>query len=149
VVAEENLGLLHDPAIPVFDALRDPGAIPPAVRAALTDPTPLTVVKANMRSTVHRPQHADVVATRIFDAGGRVTGGRIFLGLFAATPTTATRAPSRCCAARWTASWKWPGSRPTAMTAARCATSSTPGRATSCSRPRNPSSWKARAARWT
>ena len=85
VAAEENLGLLADPAIPVFDALRDLTAVPPAVRAALADPTPVAVAKANMRSTVHRPQHADVVATRIYDAAGRVVGGRIFLGLFAAS----------------------------------------------------------------
>ena len=84
VVAEENLGLLRNPAIAVFDALRDLAAVPAAVRAALADPTPVTVAKANMRSTVHRPQHADVVATRLFDAAGRVVGGRLFLGLFAA-----------------------------------------------------------------
>ncbi len=80
----ENLGLLSDPSVPVFDVLRDLSALPPAVRAALADPTPLTVAKANMRATVHRPQHADAIATRIFDAQGRVVGGRIFLGLFAA-----------------------------------------------------------------
>jgi glutamate dehydrogenase len=84
VVAEENLGLLADPALPVFDALRDLSAIPPAVRGTLSNRTPVTVAKANMRATVHRPQHADVVATRIFDAEGRVVGGRLFLGLFAA-----------------------------------------------------------------
>ncbi len=84
IVPEENLGLLRDPAVPVFDALRDLSAIPAAVRATLTLPTPVAVAKANMRSTVHRPQHADVVATRIFDATGRVVGGRLFLGLFAA-----------------------------------------------------------------
>ena len=84
VAAEENLGLLGDPALPVFDALRDLSAIPQAVRSALSNPTPVTVAKANMRATVHRPQHADVVATRIFDTDGRVVGGRLFLGLFAA-----------------------------------------------------------------
>ncbi|MEO3475595.1 NAD-glutamate dehydrogenase domain-containing protein [Roseomonas sp. CAU 1739] len=84
IVPEENLGLLRDPAVPVFDALRDLSAIPPAVRATLAHPTPVAVAKANMRSTVHRPQHADVVATRIFDADGNVIGGRLFLGLFAA-----------------------------------------------------------------
>ncbi|BDG74722.1 NAD-glutamate dehydrogenase [Roseomonas fluvialis] len=84
VVAEENLGLLTDPALPVFDALRDLSAIPQAVRGALSNATPVTVAKANMRATVHRPQHADVVATRIFDAAGQVVGGRLFLGLFAA-----------------------------------------------------------------
>ncbi|WP_343897999.1 NAD-glutamate dehydrogenase, partial [Craurococcus roseus] len=84
VAAGENLGLLRDPAVPVFDALRDPSALPPAMRAALAEPVPLSVGKANMRSTVHRPQHADVVATRIFASDGRVAGLRLFLGLFAA-----------------------------------------------------------------
>ncbi len=84
VAVEENLGVLADPALSVFDALRDLSAIPEVVRAALSNPTPLTVAKANMRATVHRPQHADVIATRIFDASGRVVGGRLFLGLFAA-----------------------------------------------------------------
>jgi glutamate dehydrogenase len=84
VAAEENLGILADPALPVFDALRDLASIPPAVREALSQPMPVTVAKANMRATVHRPQHADVIATRIFDDAGRVVGGRLFLGLFAA-----------------------------------------------------------------
>ncbi|RAI60956.1 NAD-glutamate dehydrogenase [Roseicella frigidaeris] len=84
VVAAENLGLLRDPRLPVFDVLRDPAHLPPVVLAALAEPNPVTVAKANMRSTVHRPQHADVVATRIFGPDGRVTGGRLFLGLFAA-----------------------------------------------------------------
>ncbi|MDO9711655.1 NAD-glutamate dehydrogenase [Paracraurococcus lichenis] len=84
IVAAENLGLLRDADLPVFDVLRDPAHLPPAVRAALAEPTPVTVAKANMRSTVHRPQHADVVATRIYGPDGRVAGGRLFLGLFAA-----------------------------------------------------------------
>jgi len=84
VVAAENLGLLRDAGLPVFDVLRDPGSLPAMVRAALADPVPLTVAKANMRSTVHRPQHADVVVTRVFSPDGRVTGVRLFLGLFAA-----------------------------------------------------------------
>ena len=84
VAAGENLGLLRDPAVPVFDALRDTASLMPAMREALVAPVPLSVAKANMRSTVHRPQHADVVATRLFDADGRVSGLRLFLGLFAA-----------------------------------------------------------------
>ena len=74
----ENLGLLRDAGLPVFDALAALPAIPPAVRAALAEGPAVTVAKANMRATVHRPQHADVVAVR-------VPGGvRLFLGLFAA-----------------------------------------------------------------
>ncbi|WP_237217042.1 NAD-glutamate dehydrogenase domain-containing protein, partial [Falsiroseomonas oryziterrae] len=84
VVEAENLGLLRDAGLPVFDALRDLPALPPAVRAALARLEPVSIAKANIRATVHRPQHADVIITRIRDAAGRLTGGRLFLGLFAA-----------------------------------------------------------------
>jgi len=80
----ENLGLLSDPALPVFDALASLPALSDRARAAFAEPATVTVAKANMRSTVHRPQHADVIATRVQDAEGRVTGVRLFLGLFAA-----------------------------------------------------------------
>jgi glutamate dehydrogenase len=80
LVPSEQLGLLADPAIPVFDALRDLSAVPDALRAAAPEAPGLMVLKANMRATVHRPQHADAVITRI--PGG---GVRIFLGLFAAS----------------------------------------------------------------
>ncbi|MFC4170088.1 NAD-glutamate dehydrogenase, partial [Teichococcus aestuarii] len=83
--AEDHLGLLRDEGLPVFDALRDLGAIPAAVRASLRDGAPLAIAKANMRARVHRPQHADVVATRVFGADGAVVGVRLFLGLFAAS----------------------------------------------------------------
>jgi len=84
VEAEENLGLLRDATLPVFDALRGLPALPQPLRTALLGAQAITVAKANMRSTVHRPQHADVIATRITDAEGRVLGGRLFIGLFAA-----------------------------------------------------------------
>jgi glutamate dehydrogenase len=84
VVAEENFGLLRDMTLPVFDALRGLPELPQALRTSLLGAQAITVAKANMRSTVHRPQHADVIATRITDAAGNVTGGRLFIGLFAA-----------------------------------------------------------------
>ncbi|MBB3897126.1 NAD-glutamate dehydrogenase [Roseococcus suduntuyensis] len=84
MVAEENLGLLRDMTLPVFDALRGLPELPEAIRTSLLGVQAVRVAKANMRSTVHRPQHADVVATRIQDASGRVLGVRLFVGLFAA-----------------------------------------------------------------
>jgi glutamate dehydrogenase len=84
-VAEEALGLLREADQPVFETLSDLSAILPAVMASLRDPVPLTIAKANMRARVHRPQHADVVATRIYGADGSVVAVRIFLGLFAAS----------------------------------------------------------------
>jgi glutamate dehydrogenase len=80
----ENLGLLADASLPVFDALAGLPRLSERARAAFAEPPAVTVAKANMRSTVHRPQHADVIATRILDGSGRVTGMRLFLGLFAA-----------------------------------------------------------------
>jgi glutamate dehydrogenase len=82
---EDGLGLLASPALSVFDALRDPRAVPAAVREAVLRAGPLTVLKANWRATVHRPQHADVIATTQRDAAGRVVAVRFFLGLFAAS----------------------------------------------------------------
>ncbi|WP_458095262.1 NAD-glutamate dehydrogenase [Roseomonas sp. WA12] len=85
MTAEDGLGLLRDPEVAVFDALRDLSAVPEAVRASLAQPVALTVAKGNLRVRVHRPSHADVVATRILAPDGRVTGVRLFMGLFAAT----------------------------------------------------------------
>jgi glutamate dehydrogenase (NAD) (EC 1.4.1.2) len=70
---------------PVFDVLRDPADLPPAVRAWAAEPTLLTVAKANMRATVHRPQHCDAIVVKRRDASGRVAGAEIFLGLFASS----------------------------------------------------------------
>ena len=82
---EEALGLLRDPSLPVFDVLRDPDAVPEAVRAWALQPVPLTVAKANMRSTVHRPQHCDAIVLKRIDRSGHVTGADIVVGLFAAS----------------------------------------------------------------
>ncbi len=82
---DEALGLLRDGALPVFDVLRDPDAMPEPVRAWTLEPVPLTVAKANMRSTVHRPQHCDAIVLKRIDRSDRVTGADIVLGLFAAS----------------------------------------------------------------
>ncbi len=83
LVAEAGLGLLRGDT-PVFDALRDLSAVPAAVRAGLLATAAISVAKANMRSTVHRPQHMDVIAVRVFGADGAPVGVRLFVGLFAA-----------------------------------------------------------------
>jgi glutamate dehydrogenase len=83
--AEANLGLLRDASLPVFDVLRDPPAIPAALRAYIREAEPLTVAKANMRSTVHRPQHCDVAILKQSRADGTVEAAHLFLGLFASS----------------------------------------------------------------
>ena len=79
---EASLGLLRDPGVSVFDVLRTPDALPPAVLDFLRAPPVISVAKANMRSTVHRPQHCDVIGMPIHDASGQVVGGEVLLGLF-------------------------------------------------------------------
>jgi glutamate dehydrogenase len=77
-----DLGVLRDPDKPVFDALRTPDTLPEAVLNFLATAPLLTVAKANMRATVHRPQHCDVIGVAHRGEDGRVTGGEMFLGLF-------------------------------------------------------------------
>jgi glutamate dehydrogenase len=104
-VPEENLGLLRDPALPVFDALAGLPRLPERVRAALAEEHAVTVAKANMRSTVHRPQHADVIATRIRRGPMASRQGRgCSWACSRRGAITAIRAPSRCCAPRSSAS---------------------------------------------
>ncbi|MDW8315038.1 MAG: NAD-glutamate dehydrogenase [Rhodovarius sp.] len=81
--AEAELGVLRG-GPPVFDALAALSQVPAAVREALLNGPPVTVAKANLRSTVHRPQHADVVAVRPPRAEGEAPAVSLFLGLFAA-----------------------------------------------------------------
>jgi glutamate dehydrogenase len=77
-----NLGVLRDPEKPVFDALRTPASLPEAVLKFLAEAPLVTVAKANMRATVHRPQHCDVIGIANHDAAGRAVGGELFVGLF-------------------------------------------------------------------
>jgi glutamate dehydrogenase len=81
--AEANLGLLRDPAMPVFDVLREPSSIPDSLRTYMREAAPLSVAKANMRATVHRPQHCDVAILKQSRADGTVEAVHLFLGLFA------------------------------------------------------------------
>ncbi|WP_291298973.1 NAD-glutamate dehydrogenase domain-containing protein [Elioraea sp.] len=81
---DANLGLLRDAAVPVFDVLREPSAIPESLRSYIREAAPLSVAKANMRATVHRPQHCDVAILKQSRADGTVEAVHLFLGLFAA-----------------------------------------------------------------
>ncbi|WP_432574196.1 NAD-glutamate dehydrogenase [Kineococcus sp. SYSU DK005] len=58
------------------------------VREKATEPQVLVVTKANARATVHRPAFLDYVGVKRFDASGRVTGERRFLGLFTSSAYT-------------------------------------------------------------
>ncbi len=85
IVPDSGLGLLRDPNRRV---MRQAGSeqsaadLAPEVRQFLREPRPLLILKANVRSTVHRPVHLDYIAVKQFDADGHVVGERRFVGLF-------------------------------------------------------------------
>ncbi|HMA15696.1 MAG TPA: NAD-glutamate dehydrogenase, partial [Kiloniellaceae bacterium] len=87
-----GLGILRNPEVRVFDGLRDLGKLPPDVRDFMHRPQLLRVTKANRRATVHRAVHLDTIAVKTFDAKGKVTGERLFVGLF--TSMAYSRSPS-------------------------------------------------------
>ncbi len=57
----------------------------PSARKQARQPELLIITKANSRSTVHRATYLDYVGVKVFDAQGRVTGERRFLGIFASS----------------------------------------------------------------
>lgn len=52
------------------------------IRHFLTQPEPLIITKANVKSTVHRMSHMDYIGVKIFDKDGNAVGERRFVGLF-------------------------------------------------------------------
>ncbi|MDJ0950098.1 MAG: NAD-glutamate dehydrogenase [Alphaproteobacteria bacterium] len=80
--ADAGLGVLRDPAVHVFEGVRQLNKLPKEVRAFLRMPRLLIINKANMKSTVHRAVHMDAVGVKMFSKSGRVVGERLFVGLF-------------------------------------------------------------------
>ena len=91
VLPDIGRGILRDPQVQVFRGLRNLGSLPVEVRDFVTQPVLLRCTKANLRATVHRPVHMDTVAIKCFDQDGRVTGERLFIGLF--TSVAYSRSP--------------------------------------------------------
>ena len=79
-VGAAGLGLLRDPAYPLWDGAT--ADAPPSARALLAAPEPLLITKAGAVSTVHRPVNADLIAVKGFDHAGRVVAETRFVGLF-------------------------------------------------------------------
>ncbi len=75
-VVDSGLGILRGPPANPATELTET-----AFKLAIAD-APLLLTKANSRATVHRPAYLDYVSVRRFDAHGRVTGERRFLGLY-------------------------------------------------------------------
>jgi glutamate dehydrogenase len=92
VLPESGSGVLRDEQTTVFHGLRSLGSLPPEVRQFLRQPELLAITKANRLSKVHRAVNMDAISVKCFDSAGRVTGMRLFAGLFtAAAYSSSTR----------------------------------------------------------
>ena len=114
--------------------------LPPELRRQAREPAPLTITKANARSTVHRPVYLDYIGVRRFDAKGKVERRAplprpVHLGrLQSQSARHPAAAPQGVADDR-----ARPAVRRRAIPARRSPTSWRPIRATSCSRPRTTS----------
>ena len=84
VVADSGLGILRDPDVVVFEELRALATMPAEVRAFVDAPGLMLVTKASRVSPVRRAVFMDAVLVKHLDAKGKVTGVRLYAGLFTA-----------------------------------------------------------------
>ena len=77
---ESRIGVLRDTSHPVYD--RCLAGIPGAYATLAGRDSALSVVKADIESTLHRDQHLDFIGVRQTDAGGAIVGEHCFIGLF-------------------------------------------------------------------
>ncbi|MBL8644390.1 MAG: NAD-glutamate dehydrogenase [Rhodospirillaceae bacterium] len=84
IVQNESLGVLTKRQIGVFEGLVDGAEVPAQFAHFLDSANIFLVIKANQRATVHRRVHYDVIAVKTFDEAGKVSGLRMFVGLFTA-----------------------------------------------------------------
>ncbi|MCP1336578.1 NAD-glutamate dehydrogenase [Futiania mangrovi] len=84
-VEGSGLGLMRDPG---YNILRDADGNfvdwAPEADAFIADTSPLLILKANRRSTVHRTTHLDYIGIKVYSREGKVTGERRLVGLFTA-----------------------------------------------------------------
>jgi glutamate dehydrogenase len=91
VVEGSGLGVLRDPERQVLVTPGSMQGLAPIVRQFLDQPGLLLITKTSVRGTVHRAVHMDYLGVKRFDAEGRVTGERRFVGLL--TSTSYSRSP--------------------------------------------------------
>jgi glutamate dehydrogenase len=76
-----GLGLLRRTDHPRFGHCL--AGIPGNLEEIAALPSPLTLVKADGRSTLHRPKYLDFIGVHYRDAAGNVIGEHVFVGLYA------------------------------------------------------------------
>ncbi len=87
-VKNSGLGILRDDEIPVFTSGGQAVTVTPQIRAFFDEPKTLIVMKANVKSRVHRRVYLDYVGVKRFDADGHPIGEFRILGLFTSTAYT-------------------------------------------------------------
>jgi glutamate dehydrogenase len=80
IVPRSGLGVLREPKLGGVSASF--AELPRELKALAREPRLLMLTKANARSTVHRPGYLDYIGVKRFDASGKVTGERRFVGLY-------------------------------------------------------------------
>jgi len=83
-----GLGMLRDPAVGLLRRGSKPVTMTPELRDFLTQPRPLIITKANIRSRVHRRTAMDYIGVKLFDAKGHLKGELRLAGLFTSTAYT-------------------------------------------------------------
>ena len=83
VSPDSGIGVLRDPAVRPLGAWSD--KLPPEALEFYASPNLLMITKSAKRSRVHRPVAMDSIGVKIYDAAGRVSGERRFMGLFTST----------------------------------------------------------------
>jgi glutamate dehydrogenase len=87
-VKDTALGILRADNVPVFTRGGQAVTVSPQLRAFFDEPKTLIVMKANVRSRVHRRVYLDYVGVKRFDGDGNAVGEFRILGLFTSTAYT-------------------------------------------------------------
>ena len=87
-VKDTELGFLRSGSVPVFTRGGKAVTVTPQLRAFFDEPKTLIVMKANVKSRVHRRVYLDYVGVKRFDADGNAIGEFRILGLFTSTAYT-------------------------------------------------------------
>jgi glutamate dehydrogenase len=83
IVPRTGLGVLREPKLGgLSTSFRE---LPRELRVLAREPQLLVLNKSYTRATVHRPGYLDYIGIKKFDAAGRVTGERRFVGLYTST----------------------------------------------------------------
>ena len=89
-VEGSGLGILSDPDVKVLRRGRELVTTTPEIRSFLTEPVPLIVTKASVKSRVHRRVHLDYIGVKQYSAEGLLEGELRIVGLFTASAYTET-----------------------------------------------------------